>query len=131
MRFRATTANRRGIQPGVFALVNGLASAGRLSAAEERFRRSSNDWFTAHLIDPSTVDPGLFRDHPLAVSWFAEAASDLLERIPGYLRILERHLIDWERVSTLRPGRIIYSDAHQVLAVTAARAGDTAASSLT
>lgn len=116
VRFQATTVNRRGIQPGLFALVNGLARAGRLSVADERFWLSSNGWFTARLTDPTTVDPDIFRAHPLAVSWFNTDAVDLLDRLPGYLHILDRHSIGWERVVTASPGTIVYSDADQVLA---------------
>ncbi|QNE37451.1 hypothetical protein F1C12_00415 [Leifsonia shinshuensis] len=116
VRFRATTVNRRGIRPGVFALVNGLARDGRLSPVDRRFWRSANDWFAARVIDPASVDPGIFIAHPLSVSWFDAGAEDLLDRIPGYLRILDRHGIGWERRVTRDPGVVVYSDPDQVLA---------------
>ena len=121
VRFQAETANRRGIRPGVFALVNGLAREGRLSAGDESFWRSSNDWFTARLLDPTAIDPQIFRLHPLAVSWFDEHAVDLLARIPGYLEILDRHSVGWQAVVAVDPGPIVYSDADQVLAIAGPR----------
>jgi hypothetical protein len=116
IRFQATDANRRGLRPGVFALVNGLARDGHLSAADRRFWRSSNDWFTERVADPASVEPGIFVAHPFAVSWFDATAEDLLARIPGYLRILDRHKVGWERRLTEDPGVIVYADADQVLA---------------
>ena len=116
VRFQARTANRRGIRPGVFALVNGLARDGLLSTDDRRFWRSSNDWFAGRVVDPASVEPGIFAAHPLVVSWFDAAAEDLLDRIPGYLRILDRHQVAWERRLTDDPGIIVYADPDQVLA---------------
>lgn len=123
VRFQATTPNRRGIHPGVFALVNGLARDGRLTAPEEQFRRTSNAWFEERVTNPIEVRPDIFTAHPLAVSWFRDSAHDLLERIPGYLAILDAHSVAWERVDDVDPGAIVYADADQVLATTEGAGG--------
>jgi hypothetical protein len=119
VRFQGTVRHPRGHLPGVFALVNGLAREGRLSAEQERFRRVNNDWYDAAYTDPSTVDATVY-DHdvnPGAVAWFKSSAHELVDRVDGYLEILAAHRVAWRRVESSDPGRIVYEDAHQVVVV--------------
>ena len=119
VRFQATTSNARGHHPGVFALVNGLAADGRLSAEDERWRQAANADMTARYVDPSTVDPGVYdrQLHPGASAWFRAKADELIERVRAYCDLLDRHGIGWERVDRADPGRIVYADAVQVVVV--------------
>jgi hypothetical protein len=41
----------------------------------------------------------------------------LLERVEGYLELLRAHSVDYEVVCSTKPGRIIYEDADQIVAV--------------
>ena len=119
VRIQATTRNERGGFSGVFGLVNRLAFAGELSAEEDRFRRVNNHWYDAAYPNPSDVDPAVY-DHelnPRAAAWFKITAGHLLERVDGYLAILDRHGVGYEVVRSDRPGRIIYEDPYQVVAV--------------
>ncbi|MFI5527465.1 hypothetical protein ACIA8O_02805 [Kitasatospora sp. NPDC051853] len=119
VRFQATDANRRGTFPGVFALVNGLASAGRLTPEQESFRRSSYDWYDANLVNPSHVDPTVYdRElHPGAEAWFKASARAHVERVGGHLEILELHRVGCEAIWSADPGEVIYEDDHQVVVV--------------
>jgi hypothetical protein len=77
VRFQSPEVSDRGIRVGVFGLVNVLGKQGRLSEADEQWRRERNRWFDDAYPDPSTVDPTVYdRDvHPGAVAWFkADAA---------------------------------------------------------
>ncbi len=76
VRFQGTVPRARGNFPGVFGLVNSLAREGRLTAAQERFRRTHNDWYDAAYTDPSTVDPTVYdeRVNPGAAAWFKTTA---------------------------------------------------------
>ncbi|MFK4034378.1 hypothetical protein ACI2LC_01090 [Nonomuraea wenchangensis] len=76
--------NRRGIYPGVFGLVNALAKQGRLSDAEEAFRRENNAWYEANFTDPATVDPTVYDRavNPEAAAWFKASAGHLIRRVP-------------------------------------------------
>lgn len=119
LRIRATTRNERGGYSGVFGLVNRLAFAGELTAAEDHFRRVTNRWYDAAYPNPSHVDPAVY-DHdvnPGAAAWFKAGAGHLLERVGGYLAILDRHGVGYEIVRTDHPGRIVYEDPYQVVAV--------------
>ncbi|MFE4588712.1 hypothetical protein [Streptomyces laurentii] len=119
VRFQGTTRSPRGHFPGVFALANGLARDGRLSTAEYRFWRESNDWYDAAYPDPSAGDPGVYDPtlNPGAVAWFKSTARHLIDRVPGYLALLAAHGVPCVRVESADPGRIVYEDDVQVVVV--------------
>jgi hypothetical protein len=120
VRYQSPTPNARGAYTGVFGLVNSLARDGVLTADEERFRRTNNDWYDAAYTDPSTVDPTVYDRtiNPLAAAWFLIGAADwLLGPLPGYLQILRDHGVPCVEVRSADPGRIIYSDDHQIVVV--------------
>ncbi|MFD4356412.1 hypothetical protein ACFWPX_27945 [Nocardia sp. NPDC058518] len=53
--------------------------------------------------------------HPGAASWFKSSAVAMIERVGGYLAILDAHGIEWERCESDAPGTVIYDDAQQVV----------------
>lgn len=114
VRFRSVYHSATGFKVGVFGLVNVLGRHGMLAPDEERFRRENNSWYEAAYPSPTSH----YQEHPDAVAWFKGAATELLERIPGYLAILDTHRIAWEEVRTSTPGLIVYEDACQILAIT-------------
>ncbi|MEI5098599.1 hypothetical protein RB200_07910 [Streptomyces sp. PmtG] len=116
VRFESPTRHERGHFPGVFALVNGLARDGRLTAGQERFRRAGNDWYDAAYPTPdaSFYDP---ERHPGAVAWFKSTATHLIERVPGYLDVLAAHGVPCREVRSADPGRVVYEDDVQVVVV--------------
>ncbi|WP_378730677.1 hypothetical protein [Nocardia brasiliensis] len=118
IRFQAGVPNRRGRYPGVFALVNGLSWAGRLSVVEEQYRLHENAWYHAHLVDPSTVDRSVYDQklNPGASAWFKSSALEMIARARGYLMILDAHEIEWTCVDSDNPGEIVYDDAYQTIA---------------
>jgi hypothetical protein len=120
VRFQSPQASERGINIGVFGLVNLLGRHGRLTPDDEQLRRERNRWFDDAYPDPSTVDPTVY-DHavnPRAVAWFKqEAAADLVAATLEHCAILDRYDIAWERVESDEPGRVVYEDAHQVVVV--------------
>ncbi|WP_432091362.1 hypothetical protein [Streptomyces sp. NRRL F-5630] len=117
VRFQAAEANQRGTFPGVFALVNGLVAAGKLTPAQESFRRSSYDWYDAHLVNPSYTDPIVYdRDlNPGAEAWFKESAADHIAHVAGHLDILALHGVGYDTLHSTDPGTVIYEDDHQVV----------------
>lgn len=119
VRFQAAHRDHKGRFVGVFGLVNGLARTGKLTEAQERFRRANNDWYDASYTDPSTVDPSVYDHelHPGAAAWFKSSAIHLIERVGGYLAILDAHGIGWVRLDSQDPGRVVYEDADQVVAI--------------
>jgi hypothetical protein len=90
-----------------------------LSAAEEEFRRTTNAWYDATYVNPSSVDPAVYDPdvNLLAASWFKSSAVRLFEPIPEYLAILAAHNLPCERYTSAAPGRVVYEDEHQVVVV--------------
>ncbi|WP_370410077.1 hypothetical protein [Streptomyces fradiae] len=125
IRFQGTERSPRGHFPGVFALANGLARKGLPSEAEHRFWRAANDWYDAAYPDPSQTDPEVYDPavNPGAVAWFKSTAGHLLDRVPGYLALLAAHGVACERIESADPGRIVYEDEVQVVAVPWSRPG--------
>ncbi|MGW7085318.1 hypothetical protein ACWGH2_17760 [Streptomyces sp. NPDC054871] len=119
VRYESPSRHPRGHFPGVFVLVNGLAREGKLTPEQERFRRVNNDWYDAAYPTPSKVDPTVYDPDvtPGAVAWFKVTATHLIERLPGYLEILDAHGIECRVVRSSDPGRVVYEDEFQVVVV--------------
>ena len=119
IRYQATEPNARGHFTGIFGLANGLRRRGELTDAQEAFMSTNNAWYDAAYTDPSTVDATVYdRElNPGARAWFKAEATHLMERLPGYLAILDAHGVKWCRVESDDPGRVVYEDADQVVVV--------------
>lgn len=118
-RFQSAVPNRRGTFPGIFGLTNGLGRGGLLSAEDHAWWVDSNARANGLYADPSTVVPGCY-DHdvnPGARAWFRESATELLALAAEYLRLLDRYGVSWVELRSSSPGRIVYADDVQVVAV--------------
>lgn len=119
VRYEASAPNARGVHIGVFGLVNGLARSGSLTEEEWRWWRGANDWLDGAYPDPGTVDPTLFDKtiHPAVTCWFKSSAAHLLDRLPGYLDLLDRYDIAWVVRRSADPGPVLYEDDVQIVVV--------------
>ena len=119
VRFQALHRNQRGYFTGVFGLINVLAKQGKLTSEQESFRRTNNSWYENVYPDPMTVDSTVYDPevNPGSAAWFKESATHLLERVPGYLKILAAHGVECRIVRSADPGRVIYEDEVQVVVV--------------
>lgn len=118
LRYQAAAPGRTGLRSGVFGLVNGLYKRGELTAGQAAFRRANNDWYIANLSNPGELLPKVYDKaiHPRAAAWFKDSAVEMIERLAGYLEILDAHGVAWELIQTTEPGRILYEDRHQIVA---------------
>jgi hypothetical protein len=118
VRYQAAQPGGTGLRSGVFGLVNGLYKRGELTTGQAAFRRAGNDWYNLNMIDPGKASPEVYDKvlHPGAVAWFKESAVEMIERVAGYLEILDAHGVAWELVRCAEPGRILYEDTHQAIA---------------
>ena len=118
-RFESAAPNRRGVHPGVFALANGLATAGVLTVVDFSWWRDANVRADQAYVDPTTVRSDCYDAviNPGARSWFKESAVDLIEFTRAYLRLLDRYDVPWVELRTSRPGRVTYEDDMQLVAV--------------
>ncbi|MFI6502019.1 hypothetical protein [Nonomuraea typhae] len=99
--------------------MNSLASEGELTETEEEFRRRNNDWYNANFTNPSDMAPTIYDRalNPGAAAWFKGSSVHLIDRVRGYLEILDAHDVPCVRVESSDPGRVIYEDADQVVVV--------------
>ncbi|OIH86424.1 hypothetical protein BLJ79_00045 [Arthrobacter sp. UCD-GKA] len=116
IRYQGTAPNRHGRFPGVFALANGLASAGRLDPADVAWHRTANAAANALYPDPTSASPEYYA-LPGACSWFKVSATHLLEMTREYLQLLDRHHVGWIELRSTSPGTITHEDDVQVVAV--------------
>lgn len=119
IRYQSAVPNRRGRFPGVFAMANGLRDAGVLSKADKQWLQVANAYATAAYQDPTTVVADCYDSdlNPGARSWFKIESQRLLDMTAAYLELLDRHSIPWTELRTRNPGRLVYEDALQVVAV--------------
>ena len=117
IRFESATPNAHGRHTGVFGLANRLAHTGRLTTADRNWWRTNNDWFDAAYPNPATTDPTLFdkTKNPVVTCWFKGSATHLLDRVPGYLDLLDRYGTEWVERRTSNPGAVLYEDDVQVV----------------
>ena len=125
-RFQSAVPNGRGTFPGVFALTNGLGRGERLSAADRAWWAAANARGDSLYPDPSTVDPSCYdRElNPGARAWFKDSATELLAITAHYLDLLDRYGVPWVELRSAWPGRVVYEDDVQVVAVPYTHAAD-------
>lgn len=119
LRFQSAVPNRRGTFPGIFAMANGLRDSGLLSAIDAEWIRRQNEHADRAYTDPSTVVDGCYDSviNPGACSWFKDDAAELLMMAHRYAQLLDSYEVPWVELRSDHPGRIVYEDAVQVVAV--------------
>lgn len=104
---------------GVITSARILLDDGELDRFEANHLKDTFEWFNRHLPCPpfeKKIRTGEWtRD---AVSWFRDDAREPLRRIWDIVAILEEHGVLVRLVTTVRPGKIVYSDEFQVVAET-------------
>ena len=125
-RFQSAVPNARGTFPGVFALANGLGRGGRLSSGDQAWWAAANARGDALYPDPSTIDATCYdrQLNPGARAWFKASATELLAITADYLELLDRYGVPWVELRSAWPGRLVYEDDVQVVAVPYMHAAD-------
>lgn len=119
VRWQSAVPNRNGHYPGVFALANGLRHSGLLNDGDAAWHKEANRRASAAYIDPTTVDSRCYDQihNPGARAWFNADAIELLALTVPYLDLLDRYDVPWVKLTTRTPGRIVYRDDVQIVAV--------------
>lgn len=113
LRYESCVPNPRGLFPGVYALANGLARAGKLTESEYRQWKETNE-----LLDAAYVSPTVYQKLPddALTSWYIEdSAPQLLESVGFYTDLLDAYNIPWRQVRSANPGEVVYRDDVQVV----------------
>ena len=77
-----------------------------------------HSWFRKNLDAPDWFKNPTGRQHEYhSLSWFKDSAKEHIQKIYEIAVILEKYDLIVERVTTKRPGRIVYEDEYQISAV--------------
>lgn len=97
---------------GLFQAAGRVEDLRELSAEMREQLEEQLAWFNRHLVVPT------FGEHDWrALFWFRSEAGEMLERIWDLVAILREEDVQVRMVWTREPGRIVYSDKHQIGAV--------------
>lgn len=90
-----------------------------LTETDAAWVRSSNARATATYVDPTSVNRSCYDStlNPGAQAWFRNSAIPLLDLAREYLDLLDRYGLRWVELRTASPGRLVYEDDVQVVAV--------------
>lgn len=118
MRFVVQQRDEDSLQPmGVFQAASKLRDNIELPQLHRDAIERILKWFNQNLPTPKRLSRSR-RSHalPKAISWFKESAADCLEPIRELNYILNVNGHRTERVTTERPGYVIYEDQFQIVA---------------
>lgn len=104
---------------GVIIKAGDLLDEGALYEYESALLEQTFAWFNEHLPCPpfkAKLRSGEWTRE--AVCWFRPEAEEPLERIWDLVALLKERGTPVRMITTRKPGRIVYSDPHQVVAET-------------
>ena len=102
---------------GVFHAMADLQESLDITSEERNQLDAVGKWFRDQLPSPARLSVSAKPNRkPQAISWFKTSATEHIERIRSVEHILRAHGIFVETLTTMRPGKIVYEDEHQVAA---------------
>jgi len=106
-----------GRRQGLFQAGGELLEGNRMSAVDSDVLREHYNWFKAHLPVPDRFSKST-RPHAKAqaLSWFRDSATEHIERMREYQRLLREYGLQVNMIRTARPGYIVYEDEYQIVA---------------
>lgn len=109
--------NRSRVERGLLRGSSRLQKAGIFSAAEEEFLKETFKFFNTQLPKPKRMARANRSGvEPKAVSWFKPTAARFIARMQDLAAMLEAHGIHTKRLTTSKPGFVVYEDEYQVVA---------------
>ncbi len=110
----ADAANRRA---GLFYAARRMLNADELDPVEAEAVRAILRWFGRNLPKTGRIAPvSNARRVPKRLVWLRESAGEHVGRMAELAAILRANDVVVDEIRTLRPGRIVYRDAHQIVA---------------
>ena len=105
------------VEQGLFHAAEALRAAGSLAKPEEELVAETFRWFNRPLRVPERFArsrrPGA---HKKAASWFKPSARHFLARLEELAAVLHAHGLPTTRLTTDRPGYVVYEDEYQIVA---------------
>jgi hypothetical protein len=105
------------VEQGIFQAAHELCSQGCLADEDWQHVQDLFRWFNDHLPVPSRFSRSRRPQAcKRAISWFKPTARECLKRLEALAAVLRRHGCAVERLTTERPGYVVYEDHDQVVA---------------
>lgn len=103
---------------GIFAAMGDLKRMNRMSEKEEAWYKDVADWFNKNLTNPSCFDSPISENIKFrAKSWFVLSPSDFLSNAKEVAKLLKKYGIFVDELLSDNPGKILYKDQIQVVAL--------------
>ena len=103
---------------GIFAAMGNLKRMGVMTAKEGIWYQETAAWFNDNLANPTCFDIPVSDDIKfIANSWFIDSPSEYLVKSYKVIALLEKYGIEVYIKRSKKPGRVIYSDRLQVVAI--------------
>jgi hypothetical protein len=119
----ATRSENAYLATGLFMATRWLRDDGVLDPQEVEFLDETLEWFNEHMRCPPFKEKLKTKAWSTeAVAWYHDHATRHIEKMWNFVSILKRHGEPVRMVKTKRPGKVIYSDQHQIVAETPRRA---------
>lgn len=108
---------KTGRRLGIFRAISRLRKSQDLLPAERDLLDEAWEWMNNNLERPARLSVSA-RPHsaPRALSWFKATATGYIEKLRAVQHVLQAHGVFVETLTTTRPGKIVYEDAHQIAA---------------
>ncbi len=106
--------NNSNEKQGFFMAMQELRENNTLYPWEIAIDKAVYHWFNKNLAVPHVQSrEGKIR----AISWFKSSATEYIENMRKFSAILEAHDYPVEQLITSRPGKILYEDNYQIVAI--------------
>jgi len=114
VRFFATERDSDShVEEGIFQAAYTLLRSDKLTYYEWKELRSLLDWFNEHLERPGSFSRS---SQPRGICWFKPEATECLTHVWAMVHILKEHGVMVTKVTTEKPGYVVYEDEFQVVA---------------
>jgi hypothetical protein len=105
------------VEQGLFNAAHELRCAGELAEYELELVEELFRWFNRHLPIPCRFARSRkSHAHKRAISWFKPTAQECIARMQVLASLLQEHGYPTQRLTTNRPGYVVYEDDYQVVA---------------
>ena len=108
-----TNREENNTQTGIVTELRMLRESGDLPLYEHEHVEELFEWLNQNLPCPPFSKMNW---SPHAISWFKSSSQDMIGKFREIIAILEEHGRPVRMIKTLRPGRILYEDAYQIVA---------------
>jgi hypothetical protein len=106
-----------GTEQGFIQALETLSSEGQLTDYEEELAQETFRWFNDNLPVPDSFTRSRRPGAPgKAISWFKSSAKECIARMENVASVLNEHGYHTRRLTTDRPGYVVYEDAYQIVA---------------